>query len=320
MKHFLKIYFSTILLFLFIGLFWGIGYFVLNNDSVKFPSIQEIAAMITNDEIDENLTPIESAKQNSSRINVLLIGKEDTRTDTIMIVSYDKDNKEADILSIPRDTYYERDGFTNPQQKKINAVYQTEGIAGLTIAVENVIGIPIHNYVSVDYNAVVSIVDLLGGVEVYVPMDMYYYDPYDTPPLEININEGTQILMGEDALKLLRFRQNSDGTGYPSGDIGRIETQQMFINEAIKKAMGFKLPAVIEEAFNHIETDFKLSELLSLATSVVGFTTDDLELSIPEHYTKDIDGLSYVIINEEEIEKYVYDLYGVLNENVIENQ
>ncbi len=318
MKHFLKIYFTTILLFICIGTVSAFGYIVFNRDAVVFPSLKEIVDTVKIDE-DKNLTPLERAIKNSSRINILLVGKEHVRTDTIMLVSYDKEEKKANVLSIPRDTYYERENYDNRQQRKINAVYQTEGIEGLIDAVEHVTMMPIHKYVTVDYDAVVSIVDLLDGIEVNVPMNMRYSDPFDSPPLQIDIKAGVQTLDGETALKFLRFRQNSDGTGYPEGDIGRIKTQQDFIRVAVKKALGLKLPAVINEAFKHIDTNFTLTEMLGLATGLVGFSMDNLQTDIIDHYTKKMDNLDYVVPNEAGIKEYVYKLYNVEPEDTLNN-
>lgn len=316
MRHFFKVYFTTIMLFICIGAVSAFGYVIFNRDAIVFPSFKEIVDTVKMDE-DKDLTPLERAIKNSPRINILLVGKEHVRTDTIMLVSYDKEEKKANVLSIPRDTYYEREDYDNRQQKKINAVYQTEGIEGLIDAVEHVTMMPIHKYVTVDYEAVVSIVDLLGGIEVNVPMNMRYSDPFDTPPLEINIKSGVQTLNGETALKFLRFRQNSDGTGYPEGDIGRIKTQQEFIRVAVKQALGLKLPAVINEAFKYIDTDFTLTEMLGLATGLVGFSMDNLQTDIIDHYTKKMDNLDYVVPNESGIKDYVYKLYNVEQEGLL---
>ena len=316
MKHFFKIYFTTILLFTFIGIIGICGYLLINKDSVIFPSFGEMLEAFKESE-DKDLSPIERAIKKSSRINILIVGKEHVRTDTIMLLSYDKELKKANILSIPRDTYYAREGYEHKQQKKINAIYQSEGIEGLKLAIENITGIPIHKYISVDYEAVVKIVDILGGVEFDVPINMSYNDPYDKPPLEIKINAGLQNLNGETALKLLRFRQNNDKTGYADGDLGRIKTQQAFILVAAKKALGPKLTSIINEAFKYIETNFTLTEVLSMATNLIGFSTDNIETDLIDHYTKTIDNLSYVIPNESGIRQYLYSLYGVENEQLL---
>ena len=316
MKHFLKIYLTTILLFTFVGIVTIIGYLAFNKDAVIFPSFGEVINAVKSNE-DKNLSPLEKAIKKSSRINILLVGKEHVRTDTIMLLSYDKEQKKANILSIPRDTYYARDGYEGKQQKKVNAIYQSEGIEGLKLAVEKITMIPIHKYICVDYEAVVKIIDIIGGVEFDVPLNMKYNDPHDSPPLEININAGLQNLNGENALKLLRFRQNNDKTGYPDGDLGRIKTQQAFIRAAAKKALSPKLPSVINEGFKYIDTNFTLTEILSMATNLIGFSMDNVEMDLIDNYTKTIDNLSYVIPNEAGIRQYLYALYGVEEEQML---
>ena len=109
MKHFIKIYFTTILLFLFIGIIGISSYIIVNRDAVIFPSLGEIIDSFKSSD-NKNLSPLEKAIKNSSRINILVVGKENVRTDTIMLLSYDRDKKKANVLSIPRDTYYEREG------------------------------------------------------------------------------------------------------------------------------------------------------------------------------------------------------------------
>ena len=323
MKHFIKIYFTTILLFLFIGIIGISSYIIVNRDAVIFPSLGEIIDSFKSSD-NKNLSPLEKAIKNSSRINILVVGKENVRTDTIMLLSYDRDKKKANVLSIPRDTYYEREGYEGKQQKKINAIYQSEKIEGLKAAIEDITGIPIHKYVCLDYEAVVKIVDIMGGVEFDVPIDMSYNDPYDDPPLEIKISAGLQSLDGQNALKLLRFRQNNDKTGYPDGDLGRIKTQQAFISATAKKVLGIKLPSIINEGFKYVETDFTLTEVLSIATDLIGFSMDNLDTALIDHYTKTIDNLSYVIPNESGIREYLYALYEVgeeqfLYDNTVEN-
>ncbi|QSX05320.1 LCP family protein [Sedimentibacter sp. zth1] len=314
MRRFFKVYFSTMVLYVCIAVIFIVGFLIVNRDIIVFPTFKQVVDNFT-EEDNNNLSALEKAMKKSSIMNILVVGKENVRTDTIMVVSYDKKLKKANVLSVPRDTYYVREGYDNRQQKKINAIYQDEGIVGLKSAVESITKLPIQKYVSVDYNAVIKVVDILEGIEVDVPFNMVYTDPMDTPPLEINISQGLQVLDGENALKFLRFRQNTDGTGYPNGDIGRIKTQQEFIKTAIRKTLSFKLPAVINESFKYIDTDFTLTEILTLATGLGGFKTDSLQTNIIDYYTKTMDGLSYVVPNEDGINNYLYTLYGVQEED-----
>ena len=92
------------------------------------------------------------------------------------------------------------------------------------------LGMPIHYYAMVDYDGVSTIVDSMGGIPMDIPFRMRYNDPYDKPPLHIDIPEGQQILDGEHAVQFLRYRH-----GYPEGDIGRVKAQQAFMKAAFKQ-------------------------------------------------------------------------------------
>lgn len=259
-------------------------------------------------EDDPNATPLEKAIKHSKRINVLVVGLEHVRTDTIMVASYDRKNKLANIISIPRDTLYERPGYTSGGLK-INAVYQSESIDGLIDAVESLLNIPIHKYVTVDYQAVVEGINALGGVEIDIPFHMKYSDPFDDPPLYIDIPEGRRLLNGEESLKFLRYRK-----GYVNGDLGRIEAQQKFVKETIKKLLSFKLPTFIKEVYPYVDTNFSISELIALASDSVGFSMDNLKTDILPGDGKWINELSFVIPRREEALQLVYEMYGLIDD------
>ncbi len=311
MARFFKVFFST----LFISALLIIGGFYLYLrifnplDNLGYES-NNPDFNDNNDDIenDPNATPLEKAIKSSKRINVLVVGLEHTRTDTIMVASYDRKNKVGDIISIPRDTLYEREGYTSGGLK-INAVYQSEDIDGLIDAVETLLSIPIHKYVTVDYEAVVEGVNALGGVEIDIPFPMRYSDPYDDPPLYINIPAGRQFLDGENALKFLRYRK-----GYSEGDIGRIKAQQEFVKETVKKLLSFKLPTFIKEVYPYVGTNFSITELIALASDAVGFSMDNLSTHILPGVGKYIGDLSFVIPNHEETLQLVYKMYGLIDE------
>ena len=251
-------------------------------------------------------TNIGRAASKMKRFNVLVVGLENYRTDTLMVVSYDTENKNADIISIPRDTYLPRDAEVSPEFKKINAIYGEEGIEGLTLRVQEFLGIPLEKYMVIDYQALIACVDLVGGVEVDVPFHMVYTDPYDDPPLYIDISEGRQLLDGDQALKFLRYRK-----GYDNQDLGRIEAQQQFIKSFVKRSLGLQLPEVIKEAYSHIETNISVSDLLDLAGDLVGFSTDNINTCILPGMETPLEGLSFYVPDENGIKNLIYSLYGL---------
>jgi len=249
-------------------------------------------------------TDVGKLAKDSKRFNVLIVGLENMRTDTIIVASYDTESKDADLISVPRDTYYPRNIDDEAEFKKINAVYSQEGIESLTASVQKLLGIPVDKYVIINYEAVIACVDKLGGVEVDVPFHMVYSDPYDKPPLYIDIPEGKQLLNGEQALKFLRYRK-----GYSNQDLGRIEAQQQFIKSAAKKALGFELPSLIKEAYSYIDTNLKVTDLISLTGSVIGFSTDNISMNTLPGKEAPLEGLSFYLPDDEGIAEMVSDMY-----------
>ncbi|MFA9422476.1 MAG: LCP family protein [Sedimentibacter sp.] len=317
MKHFIKIFFISLLIFSLVvstGIFSYVKFFSPQNIAEELPEEDK-----QSDNEEENTdfgTPLEKAMSESQRINILLVGLEGTRSDTIMLASFDRKSKEANIISIPRDTYFHREGFLKyADTQKINAIYgmEEDGVKALVKAVEDLTGLTIDNYATIDYDGARAAVDAIGGVEVDVPFHMRYTDPYADPPLDINIPAGKQIIYGDEAMEFLRFRKtNYEGySGYYNGDLGRIEVQQEFIKSAIKKALSFKLPSVISAIYPYVTTDLTITELLSLGKDAIGFSTENLVTETLPGTDKMMAGVSFYFADGEEITKLVYDLYDV---------
>ncbi|MGB4439151.1 MAG: LCP family protein [Sedimentibacter sp.] len=310
-RHFLKIFFASLVLISIILSVTALGYIYLVDKNIVIGTVkgaeeQSEHILFYESSTYDYSTSIGEAAKNSKRFNVLVVGLENYRTDTIMVASYDMENKTADLISIPRDTYYPRNTDDSPDLKKINAVYAEEGIEGLTSIVQNMLGMPLEKYVIIDYEAVVSCVDLLGGVEVNVPFHMEYTDPYDDPPLVIDIPEGNQILNGEQSLKFLRFRK-----GYANQDLGRIEAQQQFLKSAAKQVLSLQLPALIKEAYSYVETNVTVTDLLSMAGDIVGFSAENINSNTLPGIETPLEGLSFYIPDENNIKNMVYSMYGL---------
>ncbi|HVI42049.1 MAG TPA: LCP family protein, partial [Anaerovoracaceae bacterium] len=114
--------------------------------------------------VDQN-SPFFEAFKDKNRVNILLMGINDGMTDTLMLGSYDLDTKHVDVISIPRDTYYPREGADSPAEKKINCIYNVHKAVGTAEAVSDILmGMPINYYVVVDYDVIRKVVDSMGGV------------------------------------------------------------------------------------------------------------------------------------------------------------
>jgi LCP family protein required for cell wall assembly len=200
--------------------------------------------------------------EKTGKINICIIGKDNTedshRADTILFTTLDLDNKIVQVLSIPRDTRVQIPGRG---WDKINHAYPYGGIELLNRTLINYLGMPIHYYIELDYSSFPKIVDLLGGVDIYVEKRLKYVDK--AGGLYIDISQGSQHMDGETALKFVRFRHDA------LGDIGRIKRQQQFMKALLQKianqAVSTKMPTLLKEILQAVQTDLPAEEALKLA-------------------------------------------------------
>lgn len=219
---------------------------------------------------------------------ILLFGlAEYNLADTIWIAVINKTDNTVNILSIPRDTYLRYSDRNNPEHWKINSYYNnykddiwiktddSTSSMNLLGACEKLLNIDMDHYVRVSYDTIERIVDAMGGIEYDVPFDMHYYDYTEGHELFIEIDEGYQVLDGENVVKFLRFRQG-DGYEYIS-DIARIERQHKMINAILKKALTLSnISSVIDVAKNNIRTNISKDKLTSLITFSLSLNTDKI--------------------------------------------
>ena len=145
--------------------------------------------------------------------------------DTILVGRLDTEGGMLDVVSIPRDTLVN----VSWGVKKISTILNQErnDMDRFLEHLSDLVGFTADCYAIVNLKALEKLVDCIGGVYYNVPRDMDYDDP--SQDLYIHIPKGEQHLNGEDAVKVLRFRNGNNGTGYPNGDLGRIATQQDFM-------------------------------------------------------------------------------------------
>ncbi len=261
--------------------------------------------------VDEE-SPFFEAFQDKNRVNVLLIGLNDNLTDTIMVASFDMDAKHVDLISIPRDTYYHRDGYGTLAENKINAAYLGDPVNTAKAVSDVLLGMPINYYAIIGYDGIENIVDSMGGIPMNIEFNMKYSDPYDDPPLLINIPKGEQVLDGEHAVQFLRYRH-----GYTEGDLGRVKAHQEFMKSAFRQCIGFDLPKIAKTVFNNIESDITLGTVTKIATKAVGISGDDIETYMLPN-TPLPDPPYYVIPNAEETAEMIKTIYSIEPKTVSE--
>ena len=230
-------------------------------------ALEEALPSIVNED-----SPFFKAFKEKNRVNILLLGVNDNLTDTIMVASFDMDAKHVDLISVPRDTYYHRKGYDSEAENKLNAAYRGDPVNTAKAVSKLLLGMPINYYAIIDYKGIENIVGAMGGVPMDIPFDMKYKDPYDKPPLIINIPKGHQVLDGKHAVQFLRYRH-----GYTEGDIGRVKAHQQFMKSAFKQCLSFKLPKIAATVYDNVETDITLGMATKLATKASGITSGAIE-------------------------------------------
>lgn len=291
MKGFFKGFFLTILLFAVVVV--GYGLYTAKTLTGKDPVTLFKSLQKEPDKIDFLVLGVDSSDKNKNK---------STRSDVMMIVSLDPQTKKANIISIPRDTRVKISGRKNYQ--KINAAYAFGGKELTLKTVNEVFGLNLDKYVLVDYDVVRRVVDKLGGVKIDVPIDMKYTDEWDDPPLIIDIKQGEQVLDGETAVKFLRFRKNSDGSGYKNQDLERVDSQKMFVAAVLDKITSpkglLKIPALINIYENNVDTNIQAEDLLSFFNIIRKSEDEKMQGYTLPGGAKYINKVSYFIFDENE--------------------
>lgn len=246
-------------------------------------------------------TPNEPVRTNTRKdfYTILLSGvdKGNGGADTNILVGFDSGSGTLHCVSIPRDAAF----YINGDSHKINYAYNKGGMDLLASTISDGLGIPVDYTVKVDLAGFVKLVDAIGGVEFNVPINMDYDDPYQD--LSIHISKGLQKLDGQNALNVVRFRHNNDGTGYGNEDLGRINTQQAFLKAVAKQTLQLSnLDKISELAkiFNkHVDTDLSLGNLAWLGKEAINMGLDKISFStLPGEWSP---SLSVYLLNHEAV-------------------
>ncbi len=292
--------FIVLLGFMVAALFFGTVW-VYNN----FINPPHAAVAAADDKIRED-------EKLNERINILLLGIDDgdseaaetepKRTDAIILLSVDPQNNKVAVLSIPRDTKVVLPGHKDPE--KINAAYAYGGAVMAKQTVANLLRVPIHYYALANWRGFIDVVNLIGGVDLYVDKDMYYEDPY--ADLVIDIKHGYQHMDGETAGKYVRFRKDE------LGDIGRVQRQQKFLKAAAEQMFSVqnvtKISSLLAVLDKYVETDLNTLTMLKAANSFKLFGDDKLRSCMLYGQFDDSSGVSYWSASQADVNKSLDEL------------
>ena len=225
--------------------------------------------------------------------NILLTGTDarpnDTasRTDSMMILTIDSTNNSVKLTSLARDTYVQLPGRA---AGKLNTAYFWGQEPMLFETIENEFGIGIDKIVQVDFNALMSIVDVFGGAEVNVPennlneINKYSrecYDLYDSSnkgEFKKITSAGKQTLNGYQALGFTRVRKVDSA-------ISRDNRQKELLVSLAEKAKTMsvtKYPQLLNAILPYISTNMDSSEILKLGMTALGILGEGNEIKTAE--------------------------------------
>jgi LCP family protein required for cell wall assembly len=282
--------------------------------------------------LQKNITPASLNGEGDGRVNILMLGKggpgheAPDLTDTILLASIDPIQNEAALLSVPRDMYVED---ANGNEMKINAIYSSAkqkklsqvgdsdadkqsaedvGLKAIKDTVSDILGVPVHYYVMVDFTAFKESIDTVGGITIDVKEPLY-----DASMAWLNggssllADEGLQTFNGTRALMYARSRYGSS-----RGDFDRTERQREVILALQQKVLAvgtFSNPVKVVELLNtlgnNVRTDLngtsELKRLYEIAQNIPGDKFVSVGLADPPNVlvaTDNIGGLSVVVPTE----------------------
>lgn len=256
---------------------------------LRFPS--SVRSLLTPVSVFSQIINPQNLDQTDGRTNILALGVDrrsnagyvsGVLTDTIMVASIDAKKKDAVVISIPRDLYVKMDDHT---RGKINSAYAFGGVELAQKAVEEVLGIPIHYFVVVDFESFEKAIDVLGGIDVNVEraFDDYKFpkpgfenaEPEEDRWEHLHFDAGLQHMDGETALTFARSRH---AEGPEGGDFARIKRQQKVVLAAKDKALSLKTltsPGKLKELYelfaDSLETNIGLKEIERIYQLSKGF-------------------------------------------------
>ena len=260
--------------------------------------------------------------------NFLLIGHDRAASlaDVIMLVNYDVNTGKITIMQLPRDTYYV--GDTNKNQLNVQfsayvnrAYYKGEAkpvaVAASKFAriLEQNLCIKIHYTAVLDLDGFVNIVNAVGGVDVYIPVDMDYEDPIQD--LYIHLKKGPAHLNGEDAEGFVRFRE-----GFVQADIGRVNAQKIFMTafmEKVKNSISLTnmsvLNTLVNEVIKNLTTDIPATDFIYFGKNALSVDFANVRmLTVPGDYA----GGSYVI-NRGATLQIINDCFNIYTEDITDS-
>lgn len=199
-------------------------------------------------------------------------GEEKSRSDTMMLLSWNHDTNDMKLVSFMRDIYAEIPGY---QSYKLNTAYYLGGVPLLKDTLNHMFDLPIHHYAVIDFNSFETLIDILApnGIEMDVDKDM-------SGDIKVELKKGVHSLNGKELLGYARFRSDAEG------DFGRVVRQQKVIEALKDELLSSKnvanMPKFIGATQGYITTDLtNKDQLTTVLKAVAGGSVNIEKMTIP---------------------------------------
>ena len=244
----------------------------------------------------------------------LLLGKSEAMTDTIMVAKYSPSTGNAALLSVPRDSFVGSNPNTATASDKINSKYQMSPQRTID-AVNELTGLNLKYYITVDTKALRDLVDAIGGVYFDVPIKMDYDD--SSQDLYIHLEPGYQLLDGEKAEWLVRFRHNNNGTSYSyeygDNDLGRMRTQREFLMAVAKQTLKLENIIKVNDILNvieqEVETNIDFDTMMEYAPALLNINADNIQTGMLPGTPQYCNGVAVYLVDKDEAKDVVNELF-----------
>lgn len=297
-------------------------------EGVEAPEVNTNVPWQTNTDDDSTL----NSKREADAYNFLVVGKDNValNTDVMMIVNLNLKTSSMTVMQLPRDTFITIDGTP----RKLNSVYGMyynassasdtdgkihDGMKGLVGVLSSNFAITIDFYANLNLDAFGEIVDAIGGVDMYVPYRMKYDDPYQNPPLHIDLYEGQQTLNGDQAQQFVRFRSS-----YVNGDLGRQDAQKLFMTafmESFKNNISItNVVPIVTTILNNLNHSMDLDTCVYFVREAMGMDFSNIVMLSAPNTPHTYYGGSYVILHRNAMYKVINEHFNLMDTSIPEDK
>ena len=206
----------------------------------------------------------------------------DHRSDSILVAGTDFNTRQIRVVSIPRDSWVPHylNGEKIQENQKLGHAYAEGGVQCTKETVEQLLGVPIDYYVTINFEGFKKVIDAIGGIDINVDKKMDYDDNWGN--LHIHLKPGLQHMDGETAMGFARYRHDL------TGDIGRMARQQLVLKTMLEKmkspALLPRLPQLFQIFKQNVETNMSMDQLLALAQNMDKYSSDGMQTMTVENY------------------------------------